>query len=220
MDFEEQGKSACKTLENDPDFEGEFSVVGNSQGGLIARYVVEKCQNLKGRVRNMATFGGPHMGVGKVPHCFSGMICNVINHAIDWVVYMGIIQHHIGPAGYFRDPEQLSYYKDHSVFLPSVNNEVNFDQEAYDRFSGLNKVFLGMFEKDTMIYPPSTAWFYELQADGSILPYDETSLYKNDQIGLRALNEAGKVVFHKFPGDHLQFSYDDIDEFVIPVLAS
>lgn len=218
--FERQGQAACEALENDPDFQGEFSIVGNSQGGLLGRYVVEKCQNLKGRVRNLVTFGGPHMGVGKLPHCFNGIICDTINYVIDWFIYWGIVQKLIGPAGYFRDPAHLDYYKTHSIFLPAVNNEVEFDQEAYDRFSGLNRVFLGMFAKDTMIYPAETAWFHELQADGSVKPFNETDLYNNDKIGLKKLHDEDRLVFHKFPGDHLQFSYDDIDEYVMPVLSS
>lgn len=220
MDFQSQGEAACDAIASDPTFDGEFSVVGNSQGGLIARYVVEKCTKLKGRVRNMATFGGPHYGVGKLPHCFSGIICTAVNYVVDFGVYWSIAQHYIGPAGYFRDANNLDYYLSHSIFLPNVNNEVTFDQEAYDRFSSLNNVFLGMFEYDSMIYPPSTAWFYELQADGSIKPYNETDLYQNDLIGLKKLDEEGRLVFHSFPGDHLQFTYADIDEFVIPVLAS
>jgi palmitoyl-protein thioesterase len=220
MDFEQQGEAACKQLEDDPDFQGEFSVVGNSQGGLIARYVVEKCKYLKGKVRNFVSFGGPHMGVGKLPHCFNGFICNFINYIIDWGVYWSFFQHHVGPAGYFRDPKQLEFYKSHSIFLPSVNNEVSFDKQAYDNFSSLNRVFLGMFAQDTMIYPAETAWFHELMADGSIKPFNETDLYLNDLIGLRKLVEEDRVVFHRFPGDHLQFSYADIDEFVIPVLKA
>lgn len=218
--FKSQGEAACKALEEDPDFQGEFSVVGNSQGGLLARYVVEKCKNLKGKVRNLVTFGGPHMGVGKIPHCFNGFICDAINYVVDQFIYWNLVQSLIGPAGYFRDVDHLEYYKTHSTFLPSVNNEIEFDEHAYESFSSLNRVFLGMFSRDTMIYPAETAWFYELQKDGSIKPYNETELYQSDRIGLKKLVEEDKVVFHKFDGDHLEFSYEDVTKYVIPVLAS
>ncbi|CAI2374488.1 unnamed protein product [Moneuplotes crassus] len=220
MSFEDQGKAACEEIAKDPIFDGEFSVVGNSQGGLIARYVVEKCQNLKGRVRNMATFGAPHFGVGKFPRCFKGIICDVLNYVVDFGVYWKMIQNHVGPAGYFRDAHHLDYYKDHSTFLPSINNEREFDQEAYERMAGLNKVFLGMFSKDGMIYPPSSAWFNELRPDGSILSFNETELYTKDLLGLKTLYEEGRIVFHEFDGDHLQFSLDDVEEYVFPILAS
>lgn len=220
MNFEKQGEAACKQIENDPVFQGEFSVVGNSQGGLLARYVIEKCKNLRGRVRNYVSFGAPQRGVGKLPHCFHGIICDAINYVIDFGIYWSLVQHNIGPAGYFRDPNNISDYKKYSIFLPALNNEDTFDQDAYDGFSGLNKVFLGMFAQDTMIYPGESAWFYELQTDGTITPFEHTALYQKDLIGLKQLNEEGRIVFHKFPGDHLQFSYADIEEYVLPVLAS
>ena len=181
---------------------------------------MEKCDNIKGRVRNFATFGAPHYGVGKLPHCFHGIICDAINYVIDLGIYWTFVQNHIGPAGYFRDAHHLDYYKEHSSFLPSLNNEGEFDQEAYDRFSSLNKLFLGKFGKDSMIYPGESAWFNELQPDGSILPFNETEMYKNDQLGLKKLYDEDRIVFHEFPGDHLQFSYDDIDEYVLPVLSA
>ena len=186
----------------------------------MARYVVEKCKNLKGKVRNFATFGAPHIGVGKFPHCFSGIICKALNYVIDWGIYWTIVQNHIGPAGYFRDVNHLEYYKEHSSFLPDLNNEREFDQEAFDRFSSLNKLFLGKFSKDTMIFPGSSAWFNELKEDGSISPFNETEIYLNDLIGLKKLYEENRIVFHSFDGDHLQFSYEEIEELVFPVLAA
>ena len=39
----------------------EFNVLGVSQGGLNARYVLEECDI--GKVRNLITLGSPNMGV-------------------------------------------------------------------------------------------------------------------------------------------------------------
>ncbi len=39
--FEKQAESACASILADEDFQGEFNVLGLSQGGLIARYIVE-----------------------------------------------------------------------------------------------------------------------------------------------------------------------------------
>ena len=42
-----QVKTVCHKIHNDPDFSGkEISIVGISQGGLIARSVVEQCEGL------------------------------------------------------------------------------------------------------------------------------------------------------------------------------
>ena len=58
---------------------------------------------MKGHVRNFLSIAGPQMGVAKLPHCFSGKICAAVNSGVRDVVYMGLAQAHIGPAGYFRD---------------------------------------------------------------------------------------------------------------------
>jgi len=64
--------------------------MGLSQGGLIARYIAESCDTLY-YVNNLLTIGGPNMGVDKLPHCFNGLICEVINSGIDGVVYFDIV---------------------------------------------------------------------------------------------------------------------------------
>jgi palmitoyl-protein thioesterase len=106
------------------------------------------------------------------------------------------------------------------VFLPYLNNEKpeSYDATINNRFGGLNGALLIMFSNDTMIYPKETAWFHELQADGTILPVEQTEFYKNDYIGLKTLNEAGKVKFVEFDGDHLQFSYEQIETVIAPFL--
>jgi palmitoyl-protein thioesterase len=63
-----------------------------------------------------------------------------------------------------------------------------------------------MFSEDTMIFPKETAWFWELQKDGSVLPANQTDLYNNDLIGLKALDLAEKVQYLEFPGEHLQIT--------------
>ena len=39
-----------------------------------------------------------------------------------------------------------------------------------------------------------------------MLPYNETALYIEDWIGLRTLDESGKLEFLTSPGGHLQFT--------------
>ena len=63
MNLEKQGELACKSLQEHPQFQTEeISLLGQSQGGLIARYIIEQC-DLKPRVRNLVTVATPHMGI-------------------------------------------------------------------------------------------------------------------------------------------------------------
>ena len=48
----------------------------------------------------------------------------------------------------------------------------------------------------------------------------QTDLYKEDWIGLRALDEKGRVSYVSFPGDHLSINESEIEEFVVPYLIA
>jgi len=63
-----QADNACTMLKNNPHFSqvSEINVVGQSQGGLIARSIVEDC-NMKPKVRNLLTIGTPNMGFSELP---------------------------------------------------------------------------------------------------------------------------------------------------------
>ena len=42
---------------------------------------------MPGKVRNLWTAGGPHMGVDKIPNCFTGPFCDFINGVVKKIVY-------------------------------------------------------------------------------------------------------------------------------------
>jgi len=47
----------------------------------------------------------------------------------------------------------------------------------------------------------------------------QTDLYKEDWIGLRALDEAGRVTYIAFPGDHLNINDLELKDSVVPYLT-
>ena len=42
---------------------------------------------MPGKVRNIVTLGGPHMGVDAIPHCFEGIACDIVNTIAKKFVY-------------------------------------------------------------------------------------------------------------------------------------
>jgi len=194
--FEKQAETGCEQINNDPNFQGEFNVVGLSQGALLARNIISRCQ-MKGHVRNWLSIGGPNMGVSDIPHCFNGIICKMVNSVARSLVYMNIVQHHLGPAGYFRDPAHMSQYLKGSVFLADENNERGSDEAKAalkKRFSAINGAMLVMFTEDSMVYPKESEWFQQLDSsDDKVQALADSDFYKNDYIGLKALTDAGKV---------------------------
>lgn len=47
----------------------------------------------------------------------------------------------------------------------------------------------------------------------------QTALYTEDWIGLKTLDNAGKVKFINVTGNHLQISTSDMEEFIVPYLV-
>jgi palmitoyl-protein thioesterase len=218
--FEEIAQKSCQKIAADKTFAGEFNVVGLSQGGLLARYIAEEC-DMPGKVRNIATLGGPHMGVAAVPHCFEGAMCDIVNTVAKKLVYTDLAQDWIAPAGYFRDVNDWNAYVKDSVFLPALNNEHTTSQYAALRkesFGSINAGLFGMFTEDTMIYPKETAWFQGLDKHGQVVKLEDSDFYKEDYIGVKSLNEAGKITWSKIEGDHLQFTTEYIKDTLIPFL--
>jgi palmitoyl-protein thioesterase len=218
--FQRQAEMACESVKNHPAFQGDFSVLGISQGTLLARYVIQKC-DIKGKVKNFVSINGPHMGIAGIPHLTCGWLCDEINNLAGKVVYTSSFQDHLAPAGYYKDKYHLDVYKHHSTFLADLNNEKNTRSEEYkSRFSNLDKVVLIMNEKDTVVTPPSSAWFEFLDPEtNKVVPLRDSKFYKEDYIGLRELDTSGKIKFVKLLGDHIHFSDYDIDTYMIPVLG-
>ena len=207
----EQVELACESIKSNPNFQGKFNVLGISQGTLIGRYIVEKC-DMKGQVVKYMSFDGPQMGVGYVPKINCGTFC-------DWMINLTIplaykFQDTLSPMGYLKYRNDRSYYDEHDVFLKMLNNEYEEkDQEIYDRFTSLEKVKLIKAKHDSVIVPRESSWFEFYDYDGkSIVPLEESDFYINDYIGLRKLIEEDKVIFYEIDQEHVLYNMKEYKE--------
>ena len=210
----EQVELACESIRSNPNFQGKFSVLGISQGTLIGRYIVEKCQ-MEGQVVRYLSFDGPQMGVGYVPKINCGTFC-------DWILNLTVplaykFQDTISPMGYLKYRYDRSYYDEHDVFLKMLNNEYEEkDQEIIDRFTALEKVKLIKGKQDSVIVPRESSWFEFYDYDGkTIIPLEDSDFYINDYIGLRKLNEEGKVEFVEFDQEHVLYNMKEYKEHIL-----
>lgn len=216
--FENQCNTACEKIEKIIDIESEVHLIGLSQGGLIARYVLENCK-LSVRFLSLISVGGPQYGVSKFPHCNKkSLFCEMINKITNNDVYNSNIQKTIGPAGYFRTNKNINLYKSKSTVLSPLNNERDYSSDRKSLFISLNHLVLIMFSKDTMIIPKETAWFGYFDEHGETRKYNESEVYLDDTIGLKELDKNEKIIFSSIDGDHLQFKNHDIDNLMIPYL--
>ena len=81
----------------------------------------------------------------------------------------------------------------------------------------LEKLVLVKFTRDSVVDPRGTEWFsyYKPGQGKKMVPYNDTDLYKEDWIGLKKLDEEGKVDFLAVDGDHLRFDDKFFNEDIV-----
>ena len=214
-DLHSQVEEACEKIKANPNFQSKFSILGISQGTLIGRYVIEKCQ-MKGQVMRYMSFDGPQMGIGSIPKLTCGTFCDFLVNITAPLFYK--MKDRIAPAAYFRYKYDQEYYELHNTFLKMLNNENDEkDEEIKRRFSNLEKVKLIKSKDDSVIVPRDSSWFMFYDFEGKeIVPLEESQFYKEDFIGLRKLNEEGKVTFATFRDEHVIYNIVEYWEEIVP----
>ena len=211
LSFEKQCEKACEEIKSYPQFKKDFSILSISQGGLIARYIIQKC-DMEGNVKKLVSFGGPMMGTSQIPFCLEGVSCFIINSLADYFVYSKRIQNNIGPAGYYRTAAHIEDFNNSNSSLYKLNYP---NEKEKEKFKNLTSLVLIGFEDDKMISPKETAEFGVFDKKFNVLKMNETDEYKNDSFGLKTLNEEGKINISYLKGGHLNFDFDDILKYAV-----
>lgn len=118
-----------------------------------------------------------------------------------------------GQAQYYRDPAQLETYLKSNTFLADVNNEVpgGHNGTYSDNLASLNALVLVLFSADKTVVPKESSWFgsyapSNTSDEKTVVPMRLQPLYTQDWIGLRTLDQSGRVVMETCEGEHMQLT--------------
>jgi len=176
--------------------------LGFSQGGQFLRGYVERCNNPP--VRSLVTFGSQHNGISEFQTCgATDWLCKGAQVLLRSNTWSTFVQSRLVPAQYFRDPNQMGEYLEHSNFLADINNERALKNKSYkENLEKLENFVMYVFEDDTTVIPKETSWFSEVNGT-DITELRDRKLYKEDWLGLKALDKKGALKFEKTEGGHM-----------------
>ncbi len=220
MNLEKQSQIACTNIKKIKDFEGKFNILGVSQGTLIGRHVIEKC-NMKGKVQNYVSFMGPQMGVSAIPTLKCGVVCEGLNFLVSNYNYANPqLIDRLGPASYWKYRFHYDQYMKHNTYLKDLNNEGPKKNANYKkRIISLNKMLLVKGSLDTIISPRESSWFEFYDQTGlRIVPLKQSDFYKNDYLGIKALDQKNKLKFVSFNKEHVEYTEKEFAIHIIPFL--
>merc|ERR1711962_81546 len=217
-DTNAQVELVCKTVREDPQLQEGFNAIGFSQGGQFLRAVAQRCPNPP--MRNLITVGAQHRGVFGFPKCPGeiDMFCDIVRDLLNFGVYTDLVQNFLVQAQYWHDPLHEDTYLDKSRFIADINNERTDKNATYkENLVKLENLVMIKHSQDSMVEPKESEHF-EFYTPGqakTIQPLRDSALYTEDWLGLRALDETGRLHMHTVEGDHLHFSRQwFIDEIV------
>lgn len=117
-----------------------------------------------------------------------------------------------------QDPLRYDTYLQVGAYLPDINNEKQTKNPLYKKnLISVENLVLFQFTKDTVVVPKISEWFgyYPPGTVNKEIPMEETQIYKEDWIGLKILNEKGKIHRLESPFQHMQFTLDWFSQNVI-----
>jgi palmitoyl-protein thioesterase len=184
-------------LQSDENLQDGCIFIAHSQGALAARYFIQKYNNP--RVYVYIAWGAPECGIYGAPDKLDTYFAwiNYIEHYSYTFAYSYLMQHFVSFAGYWKDPLHYQEYLNGNIFLPYLNNEITHpDNDLFkENISNLATMVLVQSTEDEIVVPQISCHFgfYDVGSLTQITSLENSQLYQDDLLGLKALNESGRL---------------------------
>ncbi|KAK4686219.1 palmitoyl-protein thioesterase, partial [Tremellales sp. Uapishka_1] len=174
-------------------------------------------------------FGTPHFGIASLIPCPTppSLTCLLAARAARSGIYSEWAQTHLVQATYFRDPARLEEFWEKNTFIRDLNAEgidglgPNPASEGERENGGLGlgkleNLIAVTFDADRTVSPALSAHFatYSPENKTLLIELKDQPLYKEDWIGLRALDEKGRLQLEHCPGEHMDLGGGCADRIV------
>lgn len=190
-------------IQSDPQLSNGCIIVAHSQGGLVARYFIQKYNNP--HVYVYIAWGTPQAGIFGTPDKIDTYIpwLKILEKGSYRFAYSYIIQRLLSFAGYWKDPINYDKYLQGCNFLPFANNEIDHADSALfkENICNLDCMVLVQSTEDEVIVPAVSCHFgfHPQGFPGEIEDLYSSEWYQSDKLGLKTLADSGRL--------HLKFAH-------------
>ncbi|KAL0273489.1 UNVERIFIED_CONTAM: hypothetical protein PYX00_006139 [Menopon gallinae] len=194
-------------------------LIGYSQGGLIARAILEKYP--EHNVHTFISLSSPQ--AGQYGTQFLKVVFPNLVRASAYKLFYSVAGQLTSVGNYWNDPHQQELYYNYSAFLPLLNNELS--EKRNDTFKDgllkLKRMVLIGGPDDGVITPWQSSLFGYFDSDENIVDLRKRDIYANDYIGLKKLEKEKKLIMITASGVHHFFwrkNVSVIDNYILPYL--
>lgn len=194
-------------------------LLGYSQGGLMARGVMqiypEHC------VKKFISLSSPQ--AGQYGTDFLHLIFPSLIAKTAYQLFYTYVGQHTSVGNYWNDPHHQDRFEQFSIFLPYINNDLPSTNSSQfrDTILKLDQVILIGGPDDGVITPWESSHFGYYNGTDDVIPCKQRKIYLEDRIGLRTLDESGRLKLVTMAGvKHFDWhlNVDVIRKVILPYL--
>ncbi|XP_044751537.1 lysosomal thioesterase PPT2 homolog [Coccinella septempunctata] len=194
-------------------------LLGYSQGALLARSILQAYP--EHNIKNFISLSGPQ--AGQYGTQFLHLIFPGLALKEAYELFYSRVGQHTSVGNYWNDPFHQELYHNFSQYLPYINNELKSTRSAQfkNALTKLNKMVLIGGPDDNVITPWESSQFGFYNDNMTVVNLISRPLYQQDLIGLKTLDESGRLDLITVPGVnhfmwHLNVSI--VDNYIINYL--